>query len=196
MTENQTRTGAIHTFLPEAEEKRLLELLDYLEEKIPAAYRVEVLSYLLPRAISKERELAPPGAPSIAEVRPDSPAPRSRGSKEVESVVALESYLALFARRGDTLFARRGDILLKALATLRFAETQLGVRRLTPTEIVRLQGELDDSHKVYRSNVSNALRKEQALVSRRPRGRGYEYSLTKPGRSRVVRELTLLGIDR
>ncbi len=188
MTENQTRAASIHTFLPEAEEKRLLELLDYLEEKIPAAYRVEVLSYLLPRAISKERELAPPGAPAIAKVRPDSPAPRSRGSKEVESVVALESYLALFARRGD--------ILLKALATLRFAETQLGVRRLTPTEIVRLQGELDDSHKVYRSNVSNALRKEQTLVSRRPRGRGYEYSLTKPGRSRVVRELTLLGIDR
>jgi hypothetical protein len=70
------------------------------------------------------------------------------------------------------------------------------VRWLTPTEIVRLMGELDEAHKVYRPNVSNVLRKEKTLVARRPRGRGYEYGLTKPGRARVLREVSLLGVER
>ena len=194
MPGNERQPRLIHSFLAEAEESRLLDLLDYLEEKIPAAYRVELLSYLLPRAIPDEavaaapgRVAAVPGAIAEEDARAERPA-AGRHRTEEEGVVGLESYLALFARRGDTL--------LKALASLRFAEAHLGVRWLTPTEIVRLLGELDDAHKVYRSNVSNALRKEESMVARRPRGRGYEYGLTKQGRARVMRELSLLGIDR
>jgi len=187
MTGNERQPKLIHSFLAEAEESRLLELLDYLEERIPAAYRVELLSYLLPRAIPDEGVAAVRGVMSEEDARVASPV-TDRHEPEEKGVVGLETYLALFARRGDTL--------LKALASLRFAEAQLGVKWLTPTEIVRLLGEIDDAHKVYRSNVSNVLRKEENMVARRPRGRGYEYGLTKPGRARVMRELSLLGIDR
>jgi hypothetical protein len=79
------------------------------------------------------------------------------------------------------------------MAVLHFAATTLSIRWMTPTEIARLIGELDDTHGVYRSNLSNALRKEQDFVSRRPRGRGYEYGLTARGRAQVARELRLLG---
>ena len=187
MPGNERQPRLIHSFLAEAEETRLLELLDYLEERIPAAYRVELLSYLLPRAIPDEGVAAVRGVMSEEDARVASPV-TDRHEPEEKGVVGLETYLALFARRGDTL--------LKALASLRFAEAQLGVKWLTPTEIVRLLGEIDDAHKVYRSNVSNVLRKEENMVARRPRGRGYEYGLTKPGRARVMRELSLLGIDR
>jgi len=95
-----------------------------------------------------------------------------------------------------TLFGRRGDTLLKALAALHVAESQLDVNWLTPTEIVRLLSDMDASHRAYRSNVSNVLRTEQSLVSRRPRGRGYEYALTTRGRAWVVREINLLSLDR
>ncbi len=187
MAGNERQPKLIHSFLAEAEEGRLLELLDYLEERIPSAYRVELLSYLLPRAIPDERVAAVRGVMSEEDARAARPAAGRHGTEE-RGVVGLESYLALFAGRGNTL--------LKALASLRFAEAQLGVRWLTPAEIVRLLGEIDDAPRVYRSNVSNVLRKEESLVARRPRGRGYEYGLTKPGRARVMRELSLLGIDR
>jgi hypothetical protein len=189
MSGNERQIKLIHSVLAQDEENRLLELLDYLEKKIPAEYRKELLSFLLPRTISGERMDAAGVAPRPEEedVRPASPAPDKLTVDEKE-IVRPESYRALFARRGDTL--------LKALATMRFAETQLEVRWLNPMEIVRLLGELDDTHRIYRSNVSNVLRKEENMVARRPRGRGYEYGLTKAGRARVMRELSLLGIDR
>ena len=200
MNENGKEADTVHTFLEESEERRLTALFAYLEKKIPAAYRVELLSYLLPRAIPRasmeERQPPFPTAPAAhfvaahleAELPLEESAPRVLGHEEGQPAVALHSYLPLFARRGKTL--------LKALATIWLAETRLGVSWLTPAEIVRLQEDFDADHKVYRSNVSNVLRKETALISRRPRGRGYEYGLTRAGRDRVERELTLLGIDR
>lgn len=189
MSEDRRQPKRMHAFLAADEEDRLLDLLDYLEDKIPAAYRAEVLSFFLPRAITDERVLTQPGEPSVdRDGHFKGPAAGSHGDKEKEEgISSLEAY--------HTLFARRGDTLLKALASLRFAETQLGIRWLTPTEIVRLLGDLDDDHHVYRSNVSNVLRKEESLVARRPRGRGYEYGLTRPGRARVMRELSLVRID-
>ena len=190
MSEDIRQPKPVHAFLAADEEDRLLDLLDYLEDKIPAAYRAAVLSFLLPRAITDARVLTEPGAPSVVDRdgHLKGPAAGSHGDKEKEEgISSLEAY--------HTLVARRGDTLLKALASLRFAETQLGIRWLTPTEIVRLLGDLDDDHHVYRSNVSNVLRKEESLVARRPRGRGYEYGLTRPGRARVMRELSLMRID-
>jgi hypothetical protein len=113
---------------------------------------------------------------------------RDRGQEEAGApgLPDLGAYAGLLARRGETL--------LKALAVLHLAEVHLGVRWMTPSEIARLLGEIDDAHTVYRSNLSNALRQEQILVSRRPRGRGYEYGLTLPGRDRVLRELRLSGV--
>ena len=191
MTDTDAKGEASPAFLEVAEEQRLLELLDYLEEKIPVHYRAELLSYLLPRAIGHASESS--GGPPRTERADDAVESESLASvgrppdEDAGRSFGTESYQALFSRRGETL--------LKALAAIRFAESRLGVRWMTPGEIVRLLSEIDDSHKLYRSNVSNALRKEPVLVSRRGRGRGFEYGLTRPGRARVDRELALLGID-
>lgn len=198
MTEDDRQPKLIHSILAEDEEIRLLELLDYLDERVPAEYRSELLAFLLPRTLPAGQDVrmsqrpvvsaSDPGGLSGQRGTPEAGGAVRSPRAEEQPVPELESYRALFARRGDTL--------LKALATLRFAETKLEVRWLTPTEIVRLMGELDEAHKVYRPNVSNVLRKEKTLVARRPRGRGYEYGLTKPGRARVLREVSLLGVER
>ncbi len=183
---HERQPSLIHSILAEHEESRLLDLLDYLEQKIPAEYRKELLSFLLPRTLTgRQSETTHTAIPSAEPRHP--PADQSRRAIDEEYPIRLESYRALIARRGETL--------LKAMATLLLAEAQIEVRWLTPREIVRLMSELDDDKKIYRSNVSNVLRNEATLVARRSRGRGFEYRLTKPGRARVLRELSLLEIE-
>jgi hypothetical protein len=183
MPKNTTNGRLRPSFLASTEEERLRALFAYLEARVPAAYRSEVLSYLLPRALptpSDRPQDAPPPLPASSAVNQG----RSRAAARSGNP-EMEPYAELLSRRGETL--------LKALVALHLAGTVLGIRWMTPTELARLLGEIDDKHRVYRSNLSNALRKEQDLVSRRRRGRGYEYELTARGHARVARELRLLG---
>jgi hypothetical protein len=183
MSKQRTENEPGSSFLGETEDERLVDLFSYLDNRVPAPYRSAVLTYLLPRALPMPavRKLQSPPP------RPGRPAAAQRLAAEAQSGERLEidPYAVILSRRGETL--------LKAMAVLHFAATTLSIRWMTPTEIARLIGELDDTHGVYRSNLSNALRKEQDFVSRRPRGRGYEYGLTARGRAQVARELRLLG---
>lgn len=110
-------------------------------------------------------------------------APRVQAERIDEDGLDLDAYMPILMRRGD--------VLLKALAGLHLAETFLEVRWMTPAELADLLGEKAGARSVYRSNLSNALRRETALVARQRRGRGWCYSLTDQGRRRIEREMRL-----
>ena len=149
-----------------ADEKKIRQLISYLDSSVPSAYRGALFAYLLPRVLEPDTRIS------------RGPGPSRRTPFE------LSGYASLFAPRGQTL--------LKALGVLKLGESQAGVRWMTPAEIAELLKDIG-ARSVFRSNISHALRKDSRHVARRRRGRGYEYALTHRGRERVEGELRLIG---
>ena len=150
---------------------RVLSLIAIVEKRVPAAYRVEIVRALLPRAIRKSAsdlgtKVAPHAEPGSSRLR-----------------------LARYA----PVLAASGKMLLKALVALEATSVQLEIEWMTPSEIERFLAERGRVRSVYRTNVSNALRAARELVDRRRRGRAYEYRITERGRAALERDLAIAG---
>lgn len=158
-----------------------LGLIDVVEARVPAPYRVAVFEWLARSA-----------RPAAAAVAPEHPgvevATAARGPQTSASEwVGVD--LAHYAKA----LSGPGRLLAKALLTLEIVSSQVNAEWMTPAEIERFLVERARATHVYRTNVSNALRRAPGLVDRRRRGRAYEYRLTDAGRSVVERELAILG---
>lgn len=164
-----------------AERDEINRLISYVEAEVPDPYRTVVLSHLL-RLRSQDAATAEP-----TKQREGAATPGAVGQYTDRLSVDVSIY--------GSLLGRRGEPLVKSLAALHASETQLGVRWMTPAEVTFFLREIAGIPSAYRSNISNALRQEQALVTRRPRGRGYEYGLTRRGHSYLERRLRLDAAD-
>ncbi len=155
--------------------ERALELINEIESRVPAEYRVTLFEVLL------------------ADLRGETGVrgrPRQEPSTDPQSATAwvgidLETYAKALSGPGR--------LLAKALITLEIVDSQMHIDWMTPAEIERFLVERARATHVYRTNVSNALRRARGLVDRRRRGRAYEYRLTEAGRSVVEREIAILG---
>ena len=163
------------------ERDKINRLISYVEAEVPDVYRTVVLDYLLRLRSST----AAPSAPTWQRAGSTSPAAIDHSAARRSVDVSIY----------DSLLSRRGEPLLKSLAALHASETQLEVRWMTPAEITFFLRDIAGVTSAYRSNISNALRREPALVVRRPRGRGYEYGLTRRGHSYLQRRLRLVDAD-
>ncbi len=177
---SEVRQGPVSPVSP-TERDEINRLISYVEAEVPDVYRTVVLDYLL-------RLRSPFTATSAPAWQPDGNAVEAT----VDDSAARHSVdVSIY----DSLLARRGEPLLKSLAALHASETQLEVRWMTPAEITFFLRDIAGVTSAYRSNISNALRREPALVVRRPRGRGYEYGLTRRGHSYLKRRLRLVDAD-
>lgn len=164
---------------PGLPERRLLaarRLVDEIDSRFPSGYRRAVLRALLPLTLA---EVPASGRGGMA----DAP----------DRVSRPPSTRALDTDRYVPILAAPGRTLLKALAALEMASSQLGITWMSPTEIERLLKRRLHLRSIYRSNLSSALSTAQDLVERRGRGRGYEYRITRKGRRKLERELAILG---
>ncbi|MFQ5743266.1 MAG: hypothetical protein ACE5HV_06715 [Acidobacteriota bacterium] len=159
------------SFLDDREQRQLKELLDYLDLEVPGPFRTTLLAHLLGRVVPLP--LASLGYPR-----------QSLSGPLFENRVDLACFVACFSQRGN--------VLLKSLAALHLGEVRLGVHWMTPRELATLISSTAAGTTPYRSNVSNMLRRETTLVTRRRRGRGFEYALTDRGRKLVDHHLRLL----
>ena len=165
----------------QTEHDEINRLISYVEAEVPADYRAVVLDYLL-------RFRSPRAAISVPARQHERTAVQATGGHSADRhSIDLSIY--------DSLLSRRGEPLLKSLAALHASETQLRVRWMTPAEITFFLRDIAGVTTAYRSNISNALRREPALVVRRRRGRGYEYGLTPRGHSYLERRLRLVDAD-
>jgi len=156
--------------------ERALRLISTIESKVPAEYRVTLFTALLGSGLDT-------GGEGDERGRQDSAAE----SQSAAAWVGID--LGAYAKA----LAGPGRLLAKALITLDIVLTQMGIDWMTPAEIERFLVERARATHVYRTNVSNALRRAPGLVDRRRRGRAYEYRITEAGRAVVERELAILG---
>jgi len=154
--------------------QRALELIQAIESQVPAEYRVTLFTALF------EEDL---GEGAAARQRQDSAAE----AQSAADWVGID--LGAYAKA----LAGPGRLLAKALITLEIVDTQMNIDWMTPAEIERFLVERARATHVYRTNVSNALRRARGLVDRRRRGRAYEYRITEAGRAVVEREIAILG---
>ena len=156
---------------------RALELINEIESRVPAQYRVTLFTALLTDGLGgagdgvrgRQRQDGLVGPPRTADW------------------VGID--LGAYAKA----LSGPGRLLSKALITLEIVVTQMTIEWMTPAEIERFLVERARATHVYRTNVSNALRRARGLVDRRRRGRAYEYRLTEAGRDVVEREIAILG---
>ncbi len=153
---------------------RALVLIGAIEDRVPAEYRVPLFSALLGGGVDRAE----------SERRRDSATEASPAAPEWVGI-DLGAYVKALSGPGR--------LLEKALITLEIVVTQMGVEWMTPAEIERFLVERARATHVYRTNVSNALRRARGLVDRRRRGRAYEYRLTEAGAAVVEREIAILG---
>ena len=177
---SDVRQGPVSPVSP-TERNEINRLISYVEAEVPDAYRTVVLDYLL--------RMRSPATPTSA---PTWQRDGNASQAAIDRSVARHSVdVSIY----DSLLSRRGEPLLKSLAALHASETQLEVRWMTPAEITVFLRDIAGVTSAYRSNISNALRREPALVVRRRRGRGYEYGLTRRGHSYLERRLRLVDAD-
>ncbi len=155
-----------------------VELIRALEARVPADYRLALFEAIV-------RADAQAFAPAGVRLGPasDGVAP----SASVADWVGIDLNVYAKALSGP------GRLLAKTLVTLEIVASQMSVDWMTPAEIERFLVERARATHVYRTNVSNALRRARGLVDRRRRGRAYEYRLTKAGRGVVEREIAIFG---
>lgn len=166
---------------------RIRRLIRQLEDDIPESYRAAVLRFLLPRVW--EDGGVPSGRP-LARIPREDAAP---GRRELDTAASRLEARPIDIAPFSELLAQPGKNLLKALAALEVARTQLDVEWMTPSEIERFLTERAGLSSIYRTNLSNALRSAREGADRRRRGRGYEYRITDRGRTLLRRELEILG---
>lgn len=165
----------------ESERDSLARLIEFVEGEVPEQYRAAVLGHLLPRVLGAEAA----GGEQLPTVPVTNAAEGSlRDHPAAPQRIDLSAY--------EVLLLRRGEPLLKALIALHVGRVQLGIRWMTPAEIAFFLREVAGVRSAYRSNISNALRREETLVTRRPRGRGYEYGLVRRGDGFLERQLRLV----
>lgn len=156
--------------------QRALELIHAIESKVPAEYRVALFAALLGADLGA-------GA-------------RAGGGQRLDSVAETQSaadWMGIDIGAYAKVLAGPGRLLVKALITLEIVVTQMSIDWMTPAEIERFLIERARATHVYRTNLSNSLRRARGLVDRRRRGRAYEYRITEAGRAVVVREVTIVG---
>ncbi len=156
--------------------QRALDLIRAIDARVPAEYRVSLFTALL-------------GADLLG-VAGTGGRQRMDAAAETQPTAALVGIdLGAYAKA----LAGPGRLLAKALITLDIVVTQMKIDWMTPAEIERFLVERARATNVYRTNVSNALRRARGLVDRRRRGRAYEYRITDAGRAVVEREIAILG---
>jgi hypothetical protein len=160
----------------DAEIHSALELSKEIEATVPAEYRVPLFTALTGADLSRA---AAAGDRQRREAAAE--------SQSAATLVGIDLGAYAKALEGP------GRLLTKALITLEIVVTQMGVDWMTPAEIERFLVERARARHVYRTNVSNALRRARGLVDRRRRGRAYEYRITEAGLGVVEREITMLG---
>jgi hypothetical protein len=157
---------------------RAIEVIEAVESRLPESYRVAAFRVLL----AAELHVGPlAGGVRQAEV------PASPGRVPNADWVGIELAPYVNALAGP------GRLLPKALITLEIVAKQIQAEWMTPSEIERFLVERARATHIYRTNVSNALRRAPGLVDRRRRGRAYEYRITEAGRLVVEREIAILG---
>lgn len=158
-----------------------LELIKEIEARVPTEYRVPLF-----KALVRGHGAAVPA------VRPSGGLDGDRAALPAEPPAAADWVGIDLAPYAKSL-AGPGRLLVKALITLEIVATQMSVDWMTPAEIERFLVERARASHVYRTNVSNALRRARGLVDRRRRGRAYEYRITEAGRVVVEREIAIFG---
>ena len=153
--------------------ERLNAFIELIEDRVPAGYRRLVFRAVAPRILTEPE----------AGLQRRTPITVPRRSLELDA--------ALY----NPILSSSGKTLLKSLVALHAAQRQLGLAWMTPAEIERFLVERARVRRIYRTNISNALRDARELVNRRRRKRAYEYALTERGELRVLRELRLLGLE-
>ena len=156
---------------------RALELINEIESRVPAAYRVSLFTALLTDGLG--------GAA-------DAMGRHQRQDGLLDATRAAD-WVGIDLGAYAKALSGPGRLLSKALITLEIVVTQMSIEWMTPAEIERFLVERARATHVYRTNVSNALRRARGLVDRRRRGRAYEYRLTEAGRDVVEREIAILG---
>ena len=152
--------------------RRALDLIQAIESRVPSEYRLTLFTALL----------------EVADVAAE-PSRQETAGEQQSATQGIGVDLGAYARA----LSGPGRLLAKALITLEIVATQMSIDWMTPAEIERFLVERARATHVYRTNVSNALRRARGLVDRRRRGRAYEYRLTEAGRAVVERELAILG---
>lgn len=159
--------------------QRALELIGEIESRVPTEYRVPLFTALL------------------ADLRGGLGAGNEPGGRQRQDGLAEAQHAAKWVGIDLGAYAKAlsgpGRLLSKALITLDIVFTQMNIDWMTPAEIERFLVERARATHVYRTNVSNALRRARGLVDRRRRGRAYEYRLTEAGHAAVEREIAILG---
>lgn len=156
--------------------QRALELIRAIESQVPAEYRVTLFTAMMGTAL---HDVAGSGGRQWTDAAVE--------TQSVADLVGID--LGAYAKA----LAGPGRLLAKALITLEIVVTQMDIGWMTPAEIERFLVERARATHVYRTNVSNALRRAPGLVDRRRRGRAYEYRITDSGRAVVEREIAILG---
>lgn len=156
--------------------QRALDLIQAIDARVPAEYRVTLFTALMGADLRGV-------AGTVGRQRMDAAAE----TPLTADLVGIDLGAYAKALEGP------GRLLAKALITLDIVVTQMNIDWMTPAEIERFLVERARATHVYRTNLSNALRRARGLVDRRRRGRAYEYRITDAGRAVVEREIAILG---
>ena len=145
--------------------------------------------------LTEIRDLLAGGAPQPETAHPR---PKAGGPSVQHRADAVQPALdSLLGGRDTEAWASvwdHGSTLEKWLAVLAVAEEEVGdATALTGPEIARVLKERFRIAGVHATNVNRDLKTVKNYVNRRPRGRAFEYSLTRPGLKWVKARRAALG---